>query len=129
MPPYWSLGFHLCRWNYGNLTVVNDTVTRMRNAGIPQVNKYTINHLVSCEDSITVSLQFHSQKSVQKLFHNLHIIFSNSLMDFKVICQLEKEPLKGSLPMFKHIFFNYFFGDRFIMEVSRTSVQIYLMLL
>ena len=26
---------------------------------------------------------------------NLHIIFLNSLMGFKVICQLEKEPLKG----------------------------------
>ena len=44
---------------------------------------------------ITVGLQFNSHKSVQKLFHNLHIIFTNSLMDFKVICQLEKEPLKG----------------------------------
>ena len=37
----------------------------------------------------------YSHISVQKLFHNLHIIFSNSLMGFKVICQLEKEPLKG----------------------------------
>ena len=43
----------------------------------------------------TVPLLFNSHKSVQKLFHNLHIIFSNSLIDFKVICQLEKEPLKG----------------------------------
>ena len=40
-------------------------------------------------------LQFNSHKSVQRLFHNLHIIFSNSLMGFTVICQLEKEPLKG----------------------------------
>ena len=45
--------------------------------------------------AFTVALQFNSHKSVQKLFHNLHIIFSNSLMGFKVICQLEKEPLKG----------------------------------
>ena len=37
----------------------------------------------------------YSHKSVQKLFHNLHIIFSNSLIGFKVICHLEKEPLKG----------------------------------
>ena len=43
----------------------------------------------------TVALQFNSHKSVQKLFHNLQIIFSNSLMCFKVICQLEKELLKG----------------------------------
>ena len=45
--------------------------------------------------SFIVALQFNSYKSVQKLFHNLHIIFSNSLMGFRVICQLEKEPLKG----------------------------------
>ena len=45
--------------------------------------------------SVTVALQFNSHKSVQKLFHNLHIIFSNSLMGFKVYRQLEKEPLKG----------------------------------
>ena len=37
MPPYWSLGFHLCRWNYGNISVVEDTVRRMKEAGIPQV--------------------------------------------------------------------------------------------
>ena len=41
-----------------------------------------------------VALHFHSHKSVKKLFHNLHIIFLNPLMGFKVICQLEKEPLK-----------------------------------
>ena len=44
---------------------------------------------------VTVSLQFNSHKSVQKFFHNLHIIFSNSLIGLKVICQFEKEPLKG----------------------------------
>ena len=45
--------------------------------------------------AFTVAVQFNSHKSVQKLFHNLHRVFSNSLMGFKVICQLEKEPLKG----------------------------------
>ena len=47
------------------------------------------------ESTLTVVLKFNSHKSVQKLFHNLHIISSNSLMGFKIICQLEKEPLKG----------------------------------
>ena len=45
--------------------------------------------------AFTVALKFYSHKSVQLVFYNLHIIFSNSLMGFKVICQLEKEPLKG----------------------------------
>ena len=39
--------------------------------------------------------QFNSHKSVQKLFHNLLIICSNSLMGLKVICLLGKELLKG----------------------------------
>ena len=46
-------------------------------------------------DQFIVALQFYSHKSVQKVLHNLHIIFSNSLTGFKVICQIEKEPLMG----------------------------------
>ena len=47
------------------------------------------------ETAITVALQFHSHKSVQKLFHDVHIIFSIPLMDLKVISQFENEPLQG----------------------------------
>ena len=66
---------------------------------------------------VTGSLQFNSHKSVPKLFHNLYIIVSNSLMGFKVICPLEKEPLKG-LARVKEIFFKTFsFGDRLTIEV------------
>ena len=35
-------------------------------------------------DYIIVALQFNSHKSVQKLFHNLHIIFTNSLRGLNV---------------------------------------------
>ena len=57
---------------------------------------YDINYLnlPSSIFVLTLALQFNSHKSVQKLFPNLHIIFPNSLMGFKVMCQLEKEPLK-----------------------------------
>ena len=75
-----------------------------------------------CHDTGPVALQFNYHKSVHKLFHNLHIlIFSNSLMGFKVICQFEKEPLKG--PANVQEIFSYFFGDRFTMKVSRTSIH------
>ena len=58
-----------------------------------------------------------------KLFHNLLIIFSNSLKVFKVICQLEKN-FKRELPMFTNYFLNYSFGDRLTTEVWGTSIHI-----
>ncbi|XP_077865950.1 lysosomal alpha-glucosidase-like, partial [Saccoglossus kowalevskii] len=36
MPPYWSLGFHLCRWGYGSSDKTQQVVEKMRKAGIPQ---------------------------------------------------------------------------------------------
>ena len=37
MVPYWSLGYHLSRWDYDNLTHVRTVVERTREAGIPHV--------------------------------------------------------------------------------------------
>ena len=37
MPPYWSLGFHLCRWGYDTANNTLKVVERMRDSGIPQV--------------------------------------------------------------------------------------------
>lgn len=35
MPPYWGLGFHLCRYNYGSLNRTKEVWERTRQAGIP----------------------------------------------------------------------------------------------
>lgn len=37
MPIYWALGYHLCRWGYGNSTSTWEVVKSLRNYGIPQV--------------------------------------------------------------------------------------------
>ena len=61
---------------------------------------------------------------MQKLFHNLNIIFSNSLMGVKVICQLEKEPLKG-LAHVQEIFSKTIsLVVDFTVKVSRTAIHI-----
>ena len=39
MPPYWGLGFHLCRWGYGSTNRTLEIVKRMRAASIPQVSQ------------------------------------------------------------------------------------------
>lgn len=36
MPPYWGLGFHLCRWGYGSLNGTETVNANMRGYGIPQ---------------------------------------------------------------------------------------------
>eukprot|EP00794_Sanderia_malayensis_P012061 gene12061-13304_t len=35
VPPYWSLGFHLCRWGYGTLSRMQEVDKRMKDNNIP----------------------------------------------------------------------------------------------
>ncbi|XP_053392914.1 lysosomal alpha-glucosidase-like isoform X2 [Mercenaria mercenaria] len=35
MPPYWALGFHLCRWKYGGIDGMKKVIKRMRDAKMP----------------------------------------------------------------------------------------------
>ena len=37
MPPYWALGFHLCRYGYPNYTKLLETINRNIAAQIPYV--------------------------------------------------------------------------------------------
>ncbi|KAI8479947.1 hypothetical protein Bbelb_423330 [Branchiostoma belcheri] len=40
MPPYWGLGFQLCKWGYGSLDVVKDVVKEMQEYNIPHDVQY-----------------------------------------------------------------------------------------
>ncbi|XDV11576.1 hypothetical protein PO909_000477, partial [Leuciscus waleckii] len=41
IPPYWSLGFQLSRWDYGSLDEIKRVVERNRQAGLPYDVQYT----------------------------------------------------------------------------------------
>lgn len=38
MPPYWGLGFHLCRWGYSSTAIVRQVVENMTKAHFPLVS-------------------------------------------------------------------------------------------
>ena len=39
MPPYWALGFHLCRWGYRSTNETRSIAKRMREAKFPLVER------------------------------------------------------------------------------------------
>ena len=51
MPPYWSLGFQLSRWDYANITHMKNIVQRNRETGIPLDVQYAdIDYMDAAKD-------------------------------------------------------------------------------
>ena len=87
MPAYWSLGFHLCRWGYGNienLTAVIQVISslfksphliyciqRMRDADFPVDVQWTdIDVMRSLLDYTYDSIAFHGLPDLVRSFHS-----------------------------------------------------------
>lgn len=62
IPPYWSLGFQLSRWNYGSLDVVKETVERNRAVELPYVRPCLWTISLSCPFATTTCLLTTAQK-------------------------------------------------------------------
>jgi len=48
MPPYWALGFQLCKYGYNSAAHLKDVITRNRQLGIPYVCNFRASHYSSC---------------------------------------------------------------------------------
>ena len=54
LPPYWSLGFQLCRWDYSNITWMKTVNQRNRDAGVPFDVQYADIDYMDAEKVFTV---------------------------------------------------------------------------
>uniref|UniRef100_A0A8C4X285 Si:ch73-12o23.1 n=1 Tax=Eptatretus burgeri TaxID=7764 RepID=A0A8C4X285_EPTBU len=71
MPPYWGLGFHLCRWGYGSSNATLSIIQAMRDAQMPQdVQWNDIDYMHDREDFSYNKKNFTGLPDVVENLHN-----------------------------------------------------------
>ncbi|XP_032365998.1 maltase-glucoamylase, intestinal [Etheostoma spectabile] len=70
IPPYWSLGFQISRWGYGNLSEVKQTVERNRAVALPYDIQYTdIDYMEDKKDFTYDKLNFNELPQFADYLH------------------------------------------------------------
>ncbi|XP_041073054.1 lysosomal alpha-glucosidase-like isoform X3 [Carcharodon carcharias] len=70
MPPYWSLGFHLCRWGYWSTNITRQVVANMMRANMPQDVQWNDLDYMDQKKDFTYNLQhFGDYAQMVKEFH------------------------------------------------------------
>ncbi|KAM4742529.1 sucrase-isomaltase, intestinal [Anableps anableps] len=70
IPAYWSLGFQISRWNYGNLSEVKNTVERNRAVDLPYDIQYTdIDYMEDKKDFTYDKVNFHELPQFADYLH------------------------------------------------------------
>ena len=71
LPPYWSLGFQLSRWDYSNLTHMQATHQRNRDAGVPLDVQYAdIDYMESTKVFTVDSVHYRGLKEYFQQLNN-----------------------------------------------------------
>ena len=71
MPPYWSLGFQLSRWDYANITHMKNIVQRNRETGIPLDVQYAdIDYMDAAKDFTIDAKKFQGLKEYFRQLNN-----------------------------------------------------------
>ncbi|XP_023929978.1 sucrase-isomaltase, intestinal [Lingula anatina] len=70
MPPYWSLGFQLCKWGYNGTAHVRDVLRRQREANIPQDVQYV--DIDYTYEKLTFTYNRDGFRDLPKLVQELH---------------------------------------------------------
>lgn len=89
MPPYWSLGFQLCRYGYNSLAKVKATVKRMSDYDIPQDVQYGDIDYMNRQLDFTINPKTYTglEDYVRELKKN-GIRYISILVSFQSICRL-----------------------------------------
>lgn len=76
MPPYWSLGFHLCRWGFKTANETLEISQKVRNAGIPQDVQWNDIDYMDNKRDFTYSTDFGDMPGLVNQIHSagLHYI-------------------------------------------------------
>uniref|UniRef100_A0A8C4SG27 Alpha glucosidase 2 n=1 Tax=Erpetoichthys calabaricus TaxID=27687 RepID=A0A8C4SG27_ERPCA len=70
MPPFWALGFHLCRWGYKTSNKTWEVVRAMRNYGIPQDAQWNdIDYMEGFRDFTFDAMNFNTLPEMVKDLH------------------------------------------------------------
>ncbi|KAM4663585.1 lysosomal alpha-glucosidase [Discoglossus pictus] len=70
MPPYWGLGFHLCRWGYSTSNITRQVVKNMRAAGMPlDVQWNDVDYMDAFRDFTYDKERFGDYPEMVKEFH------------------------------------------------------------
>ena len=70
LPPYWSLGFQLSRWDYSNITHMKNIVKRNRDVGIPLDVQYADIDYMDAEKDFTIDPK--NYQGLKEYFHQLN---------------------------------------------------------